>query len=159
VLGQVTGLLTVAAVLAVSGRAGWWATGWLTKITPGTLGAVWNVSRREWRHLLIQAAVTAGVALVSFALWPSAWADWYHFLRDAPGSGSVLARTLVALVLVAVGGRRGWWWVVPVALVVSAPTIGVQILAYLCGLARLRPAVAETGAPGLAGRPGAHLAV
>jgi hypothetical protein len=137
---QVTGIITAAVVLAATGRGGWSAVGWLTKITPGALLAGWLVSRRDWRGLVAAVSWTAGITLVSFAIWPSAWFDWYHFLTTTSNSPWTAVRGAVALALVLVGGRRGWWWVVPVALVVSAPVLGgLYVLTALTGLARLAP--------------------
>ncbi len=137
-LGNVIGLLTVAAVLGVGGRAGWWAIGYLTKVTPGLIGASWYASRGEWRNLVVSWVWTGAIAAASYVLWPAAWHDWLSFL-SASGTPFAAARLVFGLVLVAVGARRGWWWVVPVALVVSAPVFGQGTIGYLAGLVRLRP--------------------
>jgi hypothetical protein len=144
VLGQVTGLLTVAAVLAVTGRAGWWAAGWLTKVTPGVLGATWCVGRRDWRGLGMSLAWSGAIAALSFVVWPRAWFDWVGFLRSSPGSPRLAVLTAAALGLALLGARRGWLWVIPVGLLLSAPTPVLAVrgvvphLAFLCGLVRLR---------------------
>jgi hypothetical protein len=130
----------MAVVLAMLGRPGWWAVGWLTKITPGVLGAVWCVSRRDWHGVLVAALWTGGICLVSFVIWPSAWVDWARFLAGTPSSTYTATRELIALALVVIGARRSWWWVMPVALVVSAPVLGgFYILTSLTALARLAP--------------------
>jgi hypothetical protein len=139
VLGQVIGLLTVTAVLGVTGRAGWWALGWLTKITPGVIGTVWHTAHGEWRRVVAAFAWTAALAGVSYLTWPEGWHQWTSFLLSTPGSPLVTFRTIAALGLVIIGARRRWWWVLPVALFVSAPTIGVQNIAYFTGLVRLHP--------------------
>jgi hypothetical protein len=150
---QVTGIITASVVLAATGRGGWSAVGWLTKITPGALLAVWLVSRRDWRGLFAAVSWTAGISLVSFAIWPSAWFDWYDFLTSTSSPPLTAIRGVVALVLVLVGGRRGWWWVLPVALVVSAPVLGgLYVLTALTGLARLAPS-AQADARAGSGHP------
>lgn len=139
-LGNIFGVLAMSAVLAVSGRPGGWALGWLTKITSGALGFVWHGVRREWRELLVGVAWTGGISAASFLLWPGAWVAWFHFLMtSSAGGASLLVRTLVATALVVVGARRQWWWCLPVAFVISAPLVGAKNLTYLAGLARLRP--------------------
>lgn len=142
VLGNIIGLLTVAAVLGVSGRAGWWAVGYLTKISPGLLGAAWHASRGEWRPLFRSWAITVALTAASFLVWPQAWREWFEFLR---GSGTPWAtvRLATGLLLVAVGARRGWWWVIPVCLVVTAPIFGQGTLGYLAGLVRMHPSRGE----------------
>jgi hypothetical protein len=140
ILGQVTGIITAAVVLAATGRGGWSAVGWLTKITPGAFSLAWSFARRDWRGLAAALGWTAGIVLVSLALWPSAWSDWLHFLTTTSMSPWTPVREAAALVLVLVGGWRGWWWVLPVALVVAAPVLGgLYVLTSLTGLARLAP--------------------
>jgi hypothetical protein len=152
-LGQITGIITFAVVLAATGRGGWSAVGWLTKITPGVFSLAWLLSRREWRGLASAIGWTCGICVLSFAVWPSAWSDWFHFLTTTHTSPWTPVREAVALVLVLVGGRRGWWWVIPVALVIAAPVLGgFYVLTTLTGLARLaRSARREAG--GRAGEP------
>lgn len=139
VLGQVIGVITVAVVIAILGRPAWWAVGWVVKVTPGVLGAVWCAGRKDWRSLAISLAVTGGVCTLSFVLWPSAWIDWWRFSTSTSGGAFVAVRLVAAITLVWVGARRHWWWVVPVALLVSAPTLGAQDVCYLAGLVRLKP--------------------
>lgn len=149
-IGNVVGLLTVVAVVAVAGRAGWWAVGWLTKITPGLLGLTWHVSRRQWRNAGACLAWSAGIAGLSYLVSPDAWHAWVTFLTSAPGTSWVALRLVLALTLVAVGARFGWLWVLPIALVLATPVMGgVQALAYLAGLVRLwgRIKTTETVSP------------
>lgn len=159
ILGQVTGIITAAAVLAASGRGGWSAVGFLTKVTSGGLSVAWLFSRRDWRGLAAAVGWTAGISLLSFAFWPSAWFDWFHFLTSTSTPALTAVRGLAALVLVLLGGRRGWWWAIPVALVVSAPVLGgLYVLTALTGLARLSPsAQVDLGGAG-SGRAGTLVA-
>jgi hypothetical protein len=155
-LGQITGIITAAVVLAATGRGGWSAVGWLTKITPGVFSLAWLFSRREWRGLASAIGWTCGICLLSFAVWPSAWSDWFHFLTTTSTSPWTPPREAVALVLVLVGGRRGWWWVIPVALVIAAPVLGgFYVLTTLTGLARLARSARREGA----GRAGERIGV
>jgi hypothetical protein len=154
-LGQITGIITAAVVLAATGRGGWSAVGWLTKVAPGAFSLAWLFSRRDWRGLASAIGWTGGICLVSFAVWPSAWIDWFHFLTTASTSPWTPVREAVALVLVLVGGRRGWWWAIPVALVISAPVLGgFYVLAALAGLARLGPSARREALGRASGRVG-----
>jgi hypothetical protein len=143
VLGNVIGLLTVAAVLGIGGRSGWWAIGYLTKVSPGLIGASWHAARGEWHQLVTSWVWTGAIVGVSYILWPAAWHDWLSFLSGS-GNPFATARLVCGLILVAVGGRRGWWWVVPVGLVISAPVFGQGTVGYLAGLIRLRPGARTT---------------
>jgi hypothetical protein len=140
VAGQVTGIITMAVVIAALGRPGWWAVGWLTKIVPGVLGAVWCATRRDWRGVAVAAAWTGGISLVSFVVWPSAWVEWVTFLLAAPSTPMTGVREVAAVVLIVVGVVRKWWWALPVALVLGAPVLaGYYIFTQLAALARLSP--------------------
>jgi hypothetical protein len=139
VLGNVIGLITLGAVVALSGRAGFWAIGYLTKVGPGLLGTAWHTSRIEWRALLISWAWVLGASAISFAVWPRAWHDWLLFLHSS-GDLWTTSRLVAAVALVVIGGRQGWRWIVPVSLVIGAPVFGQGTLGYLAGLVRLRSA-------------------
>lgn len=139
VLGQVIGLLTVCAVVGVLGRSGFWSFPWLTKVAPGMLGVVWHGVRGEWRNLGMALLWPAVLALVSAVLWPAAWLDWLRFLRhSAHGDPTATIRLVLAVMLVALGARLRWRWVVPVALLLGAPVVGPQSVTYLAGVVRLR---------------------
>jgi hypothetical protein len=139
-LGNISGILALAAVLAMTGRPGAWSLGWLTKITPGALGFVWHAARGTWVEVATGAAWTAAIVIVSFLAWPSAWFEWFAFLQtSSSGAGWVAVRLAAAVVLVVVGGRRNWPYCVPIALVISAPMVGVKNLTFLAALVRLRP--------------------
>jgi len=155
VAGQVTGIITMAVVLAALGRPGWWAVGALTKLVPGGLGVVWCAARRDWPGLATAAAWTVAISLVSYALWPSAWSDWVKFLVAAPSTPATGAREAGAIALIVVGAvRRWWWWALPVSLVLGSPVLaGFYILTQLTALARLSP---RAGAPRHGEPPATH---
>lgn len=148
VLGNIYGLLTVAVVLALTGRPGWWAAGWLTKVTPGGLGLLWHCARGEWRRAAASVFWTVGLAAVSIALWPSAWGDWARFLTSSDSGPWVAVRLALAACLVVAGARRDWRWAAPVALVIGAPVWGAKNLVMLAAL----PRIARLRRPELAGR-------
>ena len=60
-----------------------------SKVTPG-IGLLWFLLRREWRSLAIALGTTLAIVVGSFLLAPSAWFDWYSFLRGSTGSGELL---------------------------------------------------------------------
>ena len=142
VLGQIIGLLTVCAVLGITGNGGFWAFGWLTKIAPGIIGFTWLGVGRDWRKLGQGVAWTAGITAVSFVIWPSAWVDWVHFLFGSAGGGSQYAsvRLVLAIGMTAVAARRHWWWALPFLLILGIPVWGLQSITYLYSLPRLHVA-------------------
>jgi hypothetical protein len=147
VVGNITGIMALSVVLALTGRPGWWSVGWFTKIVPGGLGLTWMVVRGEWRDALRAMAWTGGICGLSFAFWPSAWVGWIGFLQHFADSGQAHLRAVAALVFVAVGAYRRWWWTVPVALAIGAPVVAdgawLYALMYLTALPRLRKAQVE----------------
>jgi hypothetical protein len=137
VQGNIVGFIAVVAVLGAR-RAYLWALPALTKPTLGALGLAGLAARGEWRSAARGVATIAAITGVSVALWPSAWVDWLGFLRSTHTGTDVYARTLIGFALVVVGGRRGWWWVMPVALFCATPVLAAaQPIAYLAALVRL----------------------
>ena len=150
-VGQVH--LFIAAVIVLGFRFPvLWAFAILTKVTPG-IGLLWFLVRREWRSLAIALGVTAGVAAVSFVLAPSAWFDWYAFLRGSTGSGELLyVRIAVAAAIVVAGAVTGRRWTVPIAVWLALPVVWIESWVILLAIIRLRePAPAL--APALSLRP------
>ncbi len=150
-VGQVH--LFIAAVIVLGFRfPALWAFAILTKVTPG-IGLLWFLVRREWRSLAIALGVTAGVAAVSFVLAPSAWFDWYAFLRGSTGSGELLyVRIAVAAAIVVAGAVTGRRWTVPIAVWLALPVVWIESWVILLAIIRLRePAPAL--APALSLRP------
>jgi Glycosyltransferase family 87 len=143
-VGQVH--LFIAAVIVLGFRfPALWAFAILTKVTPG-IGLLWFLVRREWRSLGIALGVTAGVVVVSFLLSPSAWFDWYAFLRGSTGSGELLyVRIAAASAIVVAGAVTGRRWTVPIAVWLALPVVWIESWVILLAIIRLREP-----APGLA---------
>jgi Glycosyltransferase family 87 len=111
-----------------------WSFVLLTKVTPG-VGLLWFAVRREWRALAIALAVTAGLVLVSLAVVPGWWPEWFGALANSVGGppsdapvlmiGPLWLRLPAAAAIVtwgALGSRR---WTVPVAALLALPSIWV----------------------------------
>ncbi len=143
-VGQVHLFIAVAIVLGFRWPAVW-AFNILTKVTPG-IGLLWFLVRREWRSFAIAMGTTLAIVAVSFLLAPTAWFDWYSFLRGTTGSGELLypriAISVVITVFAALTGRR---WAVPVAVLLALPVVWVESYVILLAIIRLRePAEAIT---------------
>jgi hypothetical protein len=152
-VGQVH--LFIAAVIVLGFRyPALWAFAILTKITPG-IGLLWFLVRREWRPLAIALGTTAAVALISFVLSPTAWFDWYAFLRGSTGSGELLyPRIAAAAVIVVAGALTGRRWAVPIAVWLALPVVWIESWVILLAIIRLQePAPALAPLPSL--RPAA----
>lgn len=152
-VGQVH--LFIAAVIVLGFRyPALWAFAILTKVTPG-VGLLWFLVRREWRPLGIAVGTTALVALISFVLSPTAWFDWYAFLRGSTGSGELLyPRIAAAGVIVVAGALTDRRWVVPIAVWLALPVVWIESWVILLAIIRLRePAPALSPMPSL--RPAA----
>jgi hypothetical protein len=136
-VGNVHFLIAAAIVIGFR-RPAAWAFPILTKITPG-VGLLWFGLRREWRALAIAIGVTTAVVLVSFAVAPSAWADWIQFLLASPGRSELLVvRLILAALLVAFGAATGRRWLVPVAVWLSLPVVWINSWVILLATIRLR---------------------
>lgn len=140
----------IAAAIVLCFRApGAWAFPVLTKITPG-IGILWFMFRCEWRPLAIAVGAIGGISLVSFAIAPSAWADWIAFLLASPGRSEwLVVRVAVACFLVAFGARTGRRWLIPVAVWLSLPVVWVNAWVILLAVIRLREPAARSAALGL----------
>jgi Glycosyltransferase family 87 len=136
-VGQVH--LFIAAVIVLGFRyPALWAFAILTKVTPG-VGLLWFLVRREWRALGIALGTTAIVALISFVLSPTAWFDWYAFLRGSTGSGELLYPRIAAAGLVVIAGAlTGRRWVVPIAVWLALPVVWIESWVILLAIIRLR---------------------
>lgn len=128
-IGNAQVLVVAGAVVGLRYGAAW-APAILTKMTPG-IGWLYLAVRREWRPILVGAAVTGGALAVSVLGSPAAWADYARFAIDNIGTPNyvdtigvpLLVRLPAAAVLLVVGGRKGWTWTVPVAVGLSAITL------------------------------------
>ena len=134
-----------------------WSIGLLTKVTPG-IGLLWFLVRREWRSLAIALGATAVISLVSFAIAPSAWFDWFNFLTTSSSTGPVdnasyqwlipplALRLAVAAALIVWGARTDRRWVVPVGVVLAMPVLWITSPAVLAAIPRLRRAPGDASA-------------
>lgn len=136
-VGQVH--LFIAAAIVLGFR--WpslWAFNILTKVTPG-VGLLWFLVRREWRPLAIAIGTTAAIAAVSFLLAPTAWLDWYTFLRSSTGSGELLyPRIALAAIIVAIGALTDRRWTIPIAVWLALPVVWIESWVILFAIIRLR---------------------
>lgn len=138
-LGNIVGPICVALVLSFR-RAEAWAFPLLTKIVPGLLGLLYLAIGGQWRNCLRALAATALIAGVSWIIDPSLWAAWIEFLlgHGSADYGRVL-RTLVGCALVTVGAILRRPWLLAPAIFVSTPVLeGVEPIAYLAAIPRLR---------------------
>jgi hypothetical protein len=137
--GQVQLFITAAIVLGFS-RPGLWALPILTKVTPA-IGLVWFAVRREWRQLAEALGVTLAISAVSFVLYPSAWFDWFAFLRANEGANDayLVPRLILGVALIAYGARTDRRWLVPVAVWFTLPHVWASSWVILLGVIRLYP--------------------
>jgi len=136
-IGQIHLLLAAAIVLSFR-WAGTWSFVLLTKVTPG-VGLLWFAIRREWRALMLALGTTAAVVVVSFALAPGVWQDWFALLRHDGGTQSsvLLVRLAVAAVIVTWGARTDRRWTVPLAAMLALPVIWMDSFSMLLGCVAL----------------------
>lgn len=141
-IGNIEALLAGAAVVGLRHPSAW-ALPLLTKITPG-LGPVWFVVRREWRSAVVALASTMLVVLVSAAVTPGLWAQWWDFVVGATTSPiqahrpPLALRLPLALGILAWGAIRGRRWTLAVAMVLAMPLWSSGVLVLLASLPRLR---------------------
>jgi hypothetical protein len=145
-VGQVHLFIAAAIVLGFRYPA-LWAFNILTKVTPG-VGLLWFAVRREWRALAIALGTTLAIVVVSFILAPTAWFDWYAFLRASTGSGELLyVRVAAAAVIVVVGALTDRRWTVPIAVWLALPVVWIESWVILLAIIRLRDRPAPVAAP------------
>lgn len=137
-LGNVSFLLAAVAVFGLRWPA-LWSIAILMKLTPG-VGLLWFVARGEWRRFTIAAGTTGVIALVSFVIAPSLWFEWAGVLfanrgvsTDLPTMPPAPLRLAVAAVLVWFGARRGYAWLVPIAVTLSMGHLWVSTLSIAVG--------------------------
>lgn len=109
-----------------------WGFPMLTKVTPA-IGLAWYAVRREWRQLAGALLTTGLIAALSFAINPEAWRTWLTWLSTMPAvppnstqllaSASLLLRLPAALLLIIIGARKDWRWLVPIGIWLSLPVI------------------------------------
>jgi hypothetical protein len=137
-------LLIAAALVASMRFPAAWAFIVLTKVTPG-IGLLWFVVRREWRSLAIALGATAAVVAVSVAIGgPDLWVAWIRSLAGSQSAGytplgwlPLPIRLAMAAAIVIVGARRGWRWVLPIAVVLAIPSPWLHAFSILIACAPL----------------------
>lgn len=129
-----------------------WAAAWslmlLTKVTPG-VGLVWFAARREWRQLAWAVGATAIIALVSYAISPDAWGDWFASIQGNVGRPTLMRsdvipiwlRIATGVLVVALGAVTDRRWTVPIGVFVAMPAIWPGAAAVL--VASLSPRLRE----------------
>jgi hypothetical protein len=137
--GQVQVFIALAIVLGFQ-RPGLWAFPILTKITPG-IGLVWFLVRKEWRHLFEAVGVTLMIVAISFALSPTAWFDWYDFLRANTGSSGefFVLRVAIGLGLLVFAASTDRRWLVPVVVWFTLAIVWASSWVILLACLRLWP--------------------
>jgi hypothetical protein len=138
--GNISLLLAVSIVLGFRWPAAW-AFVLLTKITPG-VGLLWFAVRREWRSLGIALLATLAVVVVSAAVAPHAWAEWFAVLTSIAGRDGtwaaipipLWARLPVAVAVVVWGARTDRRWAVPVASMIALPALWYGGLSMLLAI-------------------------
>jgi hypothetical protein len=119
-------LLSVAAVLGVRHSVAW-VFPVLTKVTMG-VGLLWFILRGDWRRFLQGISATGVIVGVCYALDPAAWHAWVQFLvahRDGTKDGLLMfaIRCLLAVILVTIGARRNWPWLIAPAMLLASPIL------------------------------------
>jgi len=149
ITGNIYPLLAIVVVTGMR-HSGAWALPILTKITPG-VGLVWFAVRRDWRKLGITLAVTAAIVVVSAAIMPGAWADWFTFLtqqsRAVHGTGNsrsglpappLALRLPVAVAVVGFASKTNRRWLLPVGMLLADPMFNWFAFLLLTAIPRLR---------------------
>jgi hypothetical protein len=147
--------LLLGVAIVVGFRWPWaWAFVLLTKITPG-VGLLWFAFRREWRSLAIALAATAAISVVSFAVRPDLWREWFELLvaaSRAPDMAFIVPipvwfRLPISVAILAWGARTDRRWTVPLASCIALPVLELNGFAMLVAMVPLLdPASAQSPA-------------
>jgi hypothetical protein len=126
VVGNIYIMLATIAVIGLRWPAAW-SFAVLTKVTTG-VGLLWFAARGEWTKLFQGIATIVVVVTASYAFDPTAWHAWVQFLFDnkkgTPDSTvSFILRCLAAVVLVVVGARKQWPFLIAPAMVLASPVL------------------------------------
>jgi uncharacterized protein YjeT (DUF2065 family) len=136
-VGNVNFLLAAAIVFGFRFPS-LWALPVLTKVTLG-VGMLWFPARREWRSLAVALGTIAIIVGVSFALYPTAWVDWFAFLASSSDRSQwLLARLASAVILLVFGAATGRRWLVPVAVWIAQPNVIINSWVILLAAVPLR---------------------
>ncbi|NVN00084.1 glycosyltransferase family 87 protein [Arthrobacter sp. SDTb3-6] len=126
VVGNIYILLAATAVIGMRMPAAW-SFAILTKVTTG-VGLLWFAARGDWKHVIQGAGATLLIFAIFYTVDPTAWSAWAKFLllnrNGTPDSGiGFMARSIVAVVLVVVGARKQWAFLVAPAMVLASPVL------------------------------------
>lgn len=126
VVGNIYILLAATAVVGMR-RPAAWSFAVFTKVTTG-VGLLWFAALGDWKKLLQGASAMVLILAIFYAVDPTAWSAWVQFLFDnrdgTPDSRvSFVVRCLIAVVLVIVGARKQWAFLVAPAMVLASPVL------------------------------------
>lgn len=142
--GNIYIFLAGAAVIGIQKPVAW-AFPILTKVTTG-VGLLWFAVRGEWWQVLKAVGGLFLIVTVLYLVNPAEWHAWVRFLfehREGTMDGQTIffLRCLLAVVLVVVGARKHWPWLIAPAMVLASPVlvglIPFSMLAAIPRLARL----------------------
>jgi hypothetical protein len=140
--GNIHLLLAAAAVIGLT-HGGAWAFPVLTKVTPG-IGVLWFAVRREWRPMWTAGLTTAAFVVASAVIAPQLWLEWLRHLAVAETIATpnqvpvpLVVRLVLAAVVLLWGARRGWTWVIPIAMTLALPVLWFHGLAVLVAVVPL----------------------
>jgi len=158
-------VLAVLTVLALRRSPLFWIAAAAIKVAP-VLGVVYLASARRWREAVLVGVAGGVVLLVSVALAPGAWKDFFTLVVPQGGTSgaSILpvpfpVRAAIGAALAIIAGRltiRGRSRLAELtlvgALVIANPTLWVTAFSLLVAIVPLwrHPEVRETRAPGAA---------
>lgn len=141
VLGNVWSGYAAVVVLGFA-RSEAWSFALLTKVA-AAVGLPYFALRGEWRQLARALVATAAVVAVSFAIAPDLWHSWFSFLLGHDDYGTrgrgvpFFFRLPVAAALVVIAARRDRPQLLPWALALASPVLGLGNFAVLAALPRL----------------------
>ncbi|MCU6479046.1 glycosyltransferase family 87 protein [Arthrobacter sp. A2-55] len=126
VVGNVYILLAATAVVGMRKPAAW-AFAVLTKVTTG-VGFLWFAARGDWKRLFQGVGGMVLIFAIFYAIDPTAWNAWVRFLfnyRDGTPDSSIsfIMRCIIAVVLVIVGARKRWAFIIAPAMVLASPVL------------------------------------
>ena len=125
--GNIHFFLAGAVTFAVLRWPVLWALVLHTKPTMGAALA-WYVGRRDWKGLKVSLISTFAIGVLSFAIAPQLWVDWWALMADGASrspTGLLLPRLVLAAFIAWIGGVANQRWPVPIAAFLAAPTIWV----------------------------------
>lgn len=140
-IGNIHILLAVALVVSMRYPASW-ALALLTKPSLG-VGVAWYLARHEWSRAAVAVGSAAAIAMVSFAIAPHLWLEWYQRLASAQGTGGLAwtaffgVRLVGALLIAWYAGARNRPAFLAIALYLALPIPWLEGLTLLASVPRL----------------------